>query len=139
MLLTTIAAAGLAACTTATGDDDMAPEEDMRVGERVDRICFTGGISGFRDWEGGDGLILRKGPSEEYLATLFPGCLNVDNAMRVGFDERFGGGCLRRGDDLFVSDRMFAGGAGSAFDVVRCRVDAIYVWDEDADTEPMDQ
>ncbi len=105
--------------------------EDPRVGEEMDRICFTNGISGFSDYNGPeDALILRRGPGREYLVTLFPGCITVDRAQRVAFVDRFSGSCLMRGDEILVSAELFR--AGSSLDNDVCRISEVYAYDRDA-------
>lgn len=130
------ASAILAACAAPTSaEDEQTLEEalaDPRVGEKTDRICFTRGINGFSEWDGPqDGMILHKGASQKYLVLLGGGCLTADRAQAIGVDERFGGGCLTRGDYLFVSDSIFPGRSSDPFSVDRCLVTAIYDWDED--------
>lgn len=130
------ASAVLAACAAPTSSEDEQTLEEAlaapQVGEKTDRICFTRGINGFSEWDGpADGLILRKGASEEYLVLLGGGCLTADRAQAIGVDERFGGGCLTRGDYLFVSETAFPGQRSDPFTVDRCLVTAIYEWDAD--------
>lgn len=129
---TVLAGAILAGCSTTDSAEKSDPLDDVRVGKRVDRICFSSGISGFREWNGDEGLIVRRGAREEYLVTFAGVCPPADNALRIGVDERFGGGCLRRGDRLFVSSRMSSGPGGSPFDSDRCLVGAIYEWNKNA-------
>lgn len=133
LVCVSVACLVLLACAAPTSEDDAEedPLEDLRVGEEVNRICFTSGINGFSSWDGPNGLLLRRGVNDRFLVLVDGGCFNTENALRVGIDERFGSGCLTRGDRLFVSDRLFPD-RGDPFAVQSCRVLAIYDWDEDA-------
>ncbi len=139
---------GIAACATQTADgpdekehDEQEkggrPLDDPRIGEQVNRLCFAIAISGFNDWDGGDGVIVRKGVRDRYLVTLLPGCTPIRNAQRIGVTDRFGSGCLERGDRLFVSSDIFPSRRSSPFDSDFCRIKAIYEWKDapEADTE----
>ena len=130
---------GLMACgTSASSEDKPTTEEalqDKRVGERVDRVCFAQSISGFREWDGPDGLILKKGVRDEYLVVLSRSCRSADRAQRVGLDDRFGSGCITRGDSLYISEEIFGGNDTDPFTVDRCLITAIYEWNEDATEE----
>lgn len=125
------------ACATEPTDDTETLAEalaDPRVGEKVNRICFSRGINGFSEWDGPDGIILRRGVNDRYLVLVARGCFNIDDAQRIGIDQRFGGGCLSRGDRLFISRSIFPN-PRDRFDVDRCTITAIYEWDEDAAEE----
>lgn len=131
---------GLAACSTTTDSGEEPTLEDAlkdkRVGEKTDRLCFTRGISGFRSWDGPDGLILKKGAREEYLVLVTRSCQTVERAQRIGVDNRFGSGCISRGDYLYISETVFPNDT-DPFSTDRCLITAIYKWNEDAgdDTE----
>lgn len=133
-----LCAISISACgTTGSENDEVSLEEalnDPRVGEKTDRICFSRGINGFREWKDGpDGLILDRGVNNEYLVLVGPACLTLDRAQRIGIDDRFGGGCLSRGDSLFISDSIFpSNDRSAALSIDRCRISAIYEWNEDA-------
>lgn len=134
-LLTVATIAALAACATpeTSGSEPAVDEaDDARIGAEVRNLCFTGNISGFSDYDGKTGLIVRKGPLDEYLVKLLPGCAPLSNPQRVGLDTGIGSSCLSRGDDLIVSNRFFANENEAPFDTDRCRVAAIYEWDRTA-------
>lgn len=126
----------LAACASPNmaADQKDDPLASPKVGKEIKKVCFTRGISGFRSWEGNNGLILRKGVKDYYLTTFVGHCANARSAERVGFDDD-GNGCLDRGDTLIVSDRMFPGQNSSVFELERCRVNKIYIWHPDAGEE----
>lgn len=129
--------ASLAACAASpTGDetDKKDPLDDPRVGEEVRQLCFAGSINGFSEWDGDNGLILRKGVNDRFLVTFIASCPPADNAMRVGVDPR-SGSCLRRGDRLIVSSTLFPDRNDTVFDTQRCTIGAIYQWNEDATEE----
>lgn len=137
LLALTGLAAGISACTSTPDSEDDKPltlEEalaDPRVGDKTDRLCFSRSINGFREWDGPDGVILTKGASDDYLVTVTGSCLTIDRAQAIGVDERFGGGCLTRGDYLVVSDTPFARRSSDPFSIDRCLITGIYEWDED--------
>lgn len=111
-----------------------SPQDDPRVGEEVNRVCFTRSISGFSEWNRGEGLILRTQRQERFLATFIGPCFPADSALRIGFPNQFGG-CLSRGDDLIVSSRIFPSRRDTAFDTDRCRINKIYAYDGPPDAE----
>lgn len=74
--------------------------DDIRLGEAVDSVCFTGGLSGFYP-VGGQALVLRDGPSRSYLVeTGFCPNINVVEGLRIDDPSD----CLQRGDRLYVFD-----------------------------------
>lgn len=128
----TASATALLAGCAATPAGEPLGLDDPRVGGALDRVCFNRQISGFTRWDEGDGLILRRGVRDEVLATLRV-CPSADFAQRVGVDARFGGGCLRPGDRLFVSTSAFGGGASAdPLDDASCLIDGLYAYDPDA-------
>lgn len=129
------AAVTMGACATAATDDDTSPLDDPRIGDEVRRLCVSSRISGFGEWDGGDGLILRKGPKERYLATLYRGCGPAGRIQRIGVNQNFGAGCLSRGDRIYVSADFSPRQQSSPFDSDVCRIKAIYKWDPSATAE----
>ena len=125
-------ALGITACA-ATPEGERLGLDDPKVGERLDRVCFNRQVTGFSEWEEGEGLVLRRGAREEVLVTL-PVCLSLDFVQRVGVDERFSAGCLRPGDRLFVSTSAFGGTRGAEpFETSSCLIDEMYAYDRDAE------
>lgn len=125
-------AIALAACeTTGTTGNAAASEkeEDPRIGDRVDRMCFTGSISGFSN-NRKNSVVLRAGASREYYVET-TACFAMDDAMAIGIDPR-AGSCLTRGDRLVVSDSMFARDRDN-LNTQRCLITAIYEWNDDAE------
>lgn len=126
----------LSACATSGTDADpntsrgiAAFEGDARLGEKVDRICFTQSIDSFYDSEH-DTVVLRRGVRDDYIVEVSGYCRSLDNAQSVGLDTR-SGSCLTRGDSLIVSESLFARNA-TDLDIDRCMVRAINKWDRDA-------
>ena len=126
------AAAILLAACASTADPD-APTEiearlaDIRTGERVERICFSRGIDGFRD-NGDRTVIVRRRLDEDYLLVM-RSCPQLDRAQSLVIAE---GGCLRRNDRIIVSESAFGSRGPAQIGPATCFVDAIYRWDEAA-------
>lgn len=130
--LTCMAAVALAACsTTETSSRSEQIAEtlaDVRVGEQVDRICFTRGIDSFSE-EKRNSVVLRRGVNDEYLV-LTRGCPYMDMAQSLRLDSS--GGCLREQDYIRVYQSAFGPSDADRFAFDRCLIDAIYKWDDDA-------
>jgi uncharacterized protein (DUF3084 family) len=135
-----IAASALAltACSTGPGMDggDRQPrgfedyQGDPRLGERVDRICFGSQIDNFRDTTS-DTVLLEAGVNDWYLVHTFT-CPDLDFAQSLSFDRY--GSCLRQSDAV-ITYSSFTGPDRSEPAPRRCRIRAIYEWDEDAVAE----
>lgn len=122
----------IAACTSApdeqTADTDWMT--DARLGEQVDRICFTRSIDNFRS-PSRDTVIVEKGVNDEYLIQTFGNCYNLRNAQSLSLDTFGGSSCLSKGDAIFAYDSAF-GPDKTDIGPVRCPIKAIYEWNEDA-------
>lgn len=128
----------LSACATVAngGDDDRVRgaekfAEDPRLGERVDRMCFTSTIDGFSQPDE-DTVVLRASASRHYLVET-SACFNLERALSIGLDSRTS--CASRGDRLIVSDSAFPSRSNTGTSVDSCLITAIYEWDDDADEE----
>lgn len=109
---------------------------DVRVGEEVQRICFTRGIDSFSE-EKRNSVVLRRGVNDEYLVVT-RSCINLDMAQSLRLDSS--GGCLRRQDFIRVYQSAFGPSEADRFAFDRCQIDAIYKWDDDAvDVEQDDE
>ncbi|MBB4658742.1 DUF6491 family protein [Parvularcula dongshanensis] len=126
----------LAACTTTDGgggDETLLGLDDPRIGAEVGQVCFLGSIDGFSEWDQGEGVVLRKGPQERYLATIRGVCQPLEFVQRVGFDPRGASqSCLTQGDYLFVSSAISPLSTTDSFDNARCLVDGLYEWSGEA-------
>jgi hypothetical protein len=101
---------------------------DARVGEEVDKICFTRGIDSFSE-EKRNSVVLRRGVNDEYLVVT-RSCTNLDMAQSLRLDSALG--CLRRQDYIRVYQSAFGPSDADRFAFDRCQIDAIYKWDDDA-------
>ena len=132
----------LAAAMVLTGcaSTDDTPEyasldEDPRVGDRVGRVCFPRSISGFSDYQDGDGLVLHKGRSERFLVTFAGPCFAAGNAFSLQLQTNRGftqTGCLSTGDRIFLSSSPTGGQTSNPFDSDTCLIRDIYTFDPDA-------
>lgn len=122
----------LTACATAgeTKPRGIAAfDGDPRLGERVDKVCFTRGIDSFSD-NTQDTVVLRRGPRDEYLVTTSGFCAHLDYAQSVGLRSRTS--CLRDTDQIYVSSGMAFGSQNAHLKNQSCFVDEIYKWDSKA-------
>ena len=128
-----LAALILGACATSQTEQDteINVAEDPRVGEEVDRLCFTRGISGFGKTTDRT-VVLRRG-SQRYLVTTRNRCRDLDDALSLGIDSF--SGCLSRGDQIIGIDSVFGHNFNHA-PSFPCFVDKIYEWDPDATDAP---
>lgn len=108
--------------------EDIKPrlEDDPRLGEAVDTVCFTSGLSGFHEI-GNQAVVLRRSANESYVArTGYCRSLRQVEGLRLPDS----GGCLKRGDRLEVYDQPFPR-AGEPNDAPeRCLVTAIHRWQD---------
>lgn len=128
----------LGACATTDEDTPSTKEafleelmEDPRVGEEVDRICFTGSIDGFSHATDRS-VVVSVSPSRDYVITTFTRCRDLDYAQSIIFDDF--GACLTRGDKIYAFDSAF-GPSRLDSPSLGCQVDKIYEWHKDAEAE----
>lgn len=110
--------------------------EDKRVGEQLDRLCFTSGINGF-SWTSSTSVVLSRG-TKDFLVTTRSRCRDLRDAQSLAVDSF--SGCLSRGDRLIGFDSAF-GRNSSHIPPFPCFVDEIYEWDrgaESSETEKLD-
>ncbi|MCI5046112.1 MAG: DUF6491 family protein [Aquisalinus sp.] len=105
--------------------------DDPRLGEQVNRICFTRTIDNFKTVSDRQ-VILSASPSREYLVET-GACFQLDRAQRIGLTDR-GGNCLTRGDIILVSEDLFAS-RSNVQQPDRCFIRSMYEWDADATDE----
>ena len=111
-------------------EGDTADAVDPRLGEQVNRICFSRSISGWKSLKGEDNVVLlRSGVREWHRVELMGGCREslFRSALSIGIDSRPIGSCVSRGDAIIVEDTP-------GF-TRRCVISRIYEWDEDATAE----
>lgn len=136
-----IAVAGLTTACAASDEErvDLTdnPLTDKRVVEEVNQLCFARTINGFRNWDAGEGVILRQGVNNEFLVTFQGVCQPLDNAQRVGVNNRFGSGCIRQGDRLFISEAVFSG-RNAPFESDFCVVRDVFAFDR-SQPSPLDE
>lgn len=131
-----IAGLAAAACSTApqpsaeTATLAAAETPDPRLGERVDKICFTRNIDSFQETTR-NSVIVRVGVNDFYLVETFGPCFDLNFAQSIGFESRTGS-CLRRTDRLSVSDSAFGLHRSGGLGPQRCQIRAIYEWDPEA-------
>lgn len=136
--LSIAALVALGACATdgqSTRNEAIAETlADVRVGEKVDRICFTRGIDSFSE-EKRNSVVLRRGVKDEYLV-ITRGCPYLDMAQSLRLDSS--SGCLRRLDNIRVYQSAFGPSDADRFAFDRCQIDAIYKWNDDAVEDEVD-
>lgn len=106
--------------------------DDARLGEAVDSVCFTGGLSGFYS-VGDQALVLRDGPGRSYLVeTGFCPNLRLVEGLRLDDPSN----CLRRGDRLSVFDTPLPEKGFQSDRPDHCTVTMIFEWHPDREEEP---
>ena len=99
-------------------------EDDPRLGEEVDTVCFTSGLSGFYEI-GNRAIVLRRSVDELYVVrTGYCRTLRHVEGLRITGP----GGCLKRGDRLEVYDHPFPRQGERNDRPERCLVMAIHHW-----------
>lgn len=134
-ILFPVAASALAlaatACSTTEADTEAeAWRTDARLGEKVDRICFSSSIDNFREATR-NSVIVTKGVSDDYLIEMLGSCHDLRNAMSLSLDTFGGSSCIGKGDSIYAYDSVF-GPDETDLRPMRCPISAIYEWDEDA-------
>lgn len=134
ILIATITALTLAACASTENAEPRIKgaaqfADDPRLGERVDKICNTRSVNGFSE-ETRDTVVVSVGASKEYLIETYGGCQNLRDAGSIALDAS--GSCLRRSDNLIVSQSTFRMNDNIGPGPDRCAIKAIYKWDKDA-------
>lgn len=133
LLLSCALLAGCAGSAAKNGNNSPA-NDDSRLGERVNTVCFASRLSGFQEL-GSDALILRRAPGEEYMVrTGF--CPNLDFVEGLKIDSP--DNCLRRGDRLLVFDTPFPMKDSLTDKPDRCLVTDIHRWNNNATNEQQD-
>jgi hypothetical protein len=116
----------LAACAGLPGEprpDGMARySDDPRLGEVVDRVCFTSTIDGF-SMNTRRTVLLHRG-SQRYMVEVFGACPDLEFAHTIGLVSP--GSCLQRMDSIIVTNTI--GPAGPGFRSQRCQINEIRAW-----------
>ncbi len=136
LISATAAAALLTGCSTTQSDEPRgikAFENDARLGEQTNRICFGATIDGFSNARR-DSVVLSSG-SKDYLVTVSGACRSLRYAQAIGLDNR-GAGCVSRHDILIVSENAF-GNDATGMGPDRCFIDEIYKWDKRAKSKTL--
>ena len=129
-----LAAACLAVAATpalASGNEGADSGEeggvDRRIGEQVDRICFSRNINGWRSVKGEDNVVLLKKSANRWFRVEVSGACPervFRFAQSIGIDSRPAGSCVRRGDIILVKD--------TGDFTRRCFIQRINKWDHKA-------
>ncbi|MCQ8186387.1 DUF6491 family protein [Parvularcula maris] len=127
----------LAACASGEALGDQAangavlPQDDLNVGEELSSACFTGQVNAFAQWDGGEGIILRRGVNDRYLLTFVEPCLPLGDAQSIALGNGpAGSSCIGSGDQVFFSRSVFGTRGASPFDQGVCRVRAVFRYDD---------
>lgn len=124
----------LAACASSDGEPRIRGAaqfaDDPRLGEQVNKICFTSRFDGFSETTK-DTAVIEVGRNH-YLVETFGGCFNLDDALSIGLGNRTG--CLHRGDRLYVSESVFPTRGFGSNGLERCTINSMYKWDPKAES-----
>jgi hypothetical protein len=122
----------LSACTpggrwsSSGAEGESRIENDPRLREVVDTVCFSSGINGFRE-VAEQAVVLKKSSTEGYLVRTGH-CSKLRGVEGLKIDDP--SGCLKRGDLLNVYDSQFPRAGDPLHKPDRCRVMAIHKWTE---------
>lgn len=94
---------------------------DPRIGQAVDRVCFSNAISGWGEVDNDpDGLLVHFGSNRTFKLDLIGMC-EPDWAMtKVAFISRSGSNCLAKGDKVVTDSQRDRHSS--------CVVSAIHEW-----------
>ncbi len=126
---------GLSSCATTVSDGPQGLAkfaDDPRLGNKVDRICFSGSIDSFFGAEG-DTIVLSKGLGRDYRVRLSGLCNNLEHAQSMALERQ--SGCASRGDYILVSESPFTLNDDIGLGPDRCYIDEIYEWHKDVDVD----
>lgn len=124
-------AAGTAACATTSETASSDPAvylADARLGNKVDKVCFKASINDFRAPTAST-VIIEKGV-KDYLVQTVDACNQLDGAQSIAFDNFETSGCVSEAD--YISASYSRLGADNSAPSSRCRIAAIYEWNEEA-------
>ena len=133
--LAIMAALILTACATngSTRSERIAETlSDPRVGEEVDRVCFTRGIDAFSENKE-DSVVLRRAVNDEYLV-ITRSCPDLEWAQSLALINR-STSCLSQFDEIRVFRSAFGPSQADLPGGFRCQIDEIYRWDDSAIAE----
>ncbi len=117
-----IAMGSLLSSTASIAQSDEDDDERSSRPEPVSRICFARSINNFRAVRGEDDVILlERGVNDWYRVSLLGGCSyrRIRTAQAIGIRKFPGTGCLRKGDQIILSDSFTSRGGAS---LTQCRV-----------------
>ena len=75
-------------------------DRELTLGEPLDTVCFSSGLSGFREL-GEDKLLVRRGPQDAYILSV-GFCPNLKSAEGLRITDP--AQCLKRGSRIEVYD-----------------------------------
>jgi len=114
--------------TLSAADGFTALKNDIRIGERVNRICFAGQINEHRG-KTIDTVIVKSGLNREFILETAGTCANLKDAQSVELEDGFS--CLAQSDSLLVYGS--ASNPDSPFSEERCTINSIHRWNEEVD------
>lgn len=107
-------------------EGDEAGAADPRIGEEVNRICFSSGINRWSAVEGEDGaILLDRAVNDWHLVKITKGCdeKRVKRAGAILLEGKPGSSCLARNDSISLVEY---GGVK-----YNCRIKKINKWNVD--------
>jgi hypothetical protein len=123
----------LAGCASQEEKVVIPLDNDPRIGEEVQQLCFTGNINSWSEVDNDrHAVILRKSVKDYYKLKITPGCDPQWAMSTIALISRPSSPCLTRGDRIKTDADPFRG-LGSA-----CIITRINKWDPDA-AKPTEQ
>lgn len=101
-------------------------QDDPRLGEPVERICFASTIDSFNTNK--DRTVILRHGQKEYIVEVQGACPELEFAQAIGIDARTG--CLTRTDALIVTSSLI--GQTTTVGPNRCLIRDMYTWDSKA-------
>jgi hypothetical protein len=126
----TLSALMMASCATSSREA-FDPSVDARIGDEIDRACFsTSGSGGYRRIGDRDAF-LTGALREKYLLVFSRGCGDLGPGGSFPVFKNFGDNCRRQGEIVQTARADFGVTGG-------CTIEHIYEWDEEAEETEAD-
>ncbi len=106
-----------------------ALQNDPRLGEEVDKICFSRNISGFESLDERT-IILRRNVKDRYVVETYGTCTDLDSAWEIALDSF--SSCIRKQDRIILTRTT-----SRPFNRT-CHIKSIHKWNRKANNEASD-
>lgn len=104
-----------------------ALKDDPRLGEEVNKICFTHMIHGFNSLDERT-VILNRGVKEDYVVETYGSCVDLDYAWEIALASQ--SSCLRKYDSLIITRGSTIPNSDPF--TRTCRIKSMHKWNKNA-------